>query len=619
MAASPMDEKTVLWNSPSSMAPALEIVTEPHHLLLGLNTHMCSVVSIDIDRISPEKFQIIAGFPLLWPGKRLSRTEMQANRTDTRGKRASVGMWLTLSVHLDAMRLAPRAWLTALWWRVLGKKVRARAQFAPLLAASPRAYRFWLLSETAPGISGAGEKPAIVALIEAGPGQVDTINSLRGQGVAILPLGTPTVPSLAAAAAQIDWDVKPWFMPLMAGDVLTPEAIDAYRATAVRARGRVVYADDDILDAGGQRTAPQFKPSWNAELFRHFDYLTGACIIRVERDVLAGLSGEDWAAELVASAVQGTTEDIAPMRLPYILHHRRSRPVPRVPAAFRLEQATLPKVSVIVPTRNRLDLLSTCLDGLARTAYPDLEVIVVDNGSDDFATLDYLANLDPAHYRILRHPGPFNFSTLNNRAAKMATGAFLCLLNNDIEVLAPDWLTTMVQQALRPEVGAVGARLLYPDGRIQHAGVVLGICGGAAHAHRLLRPDDEGYFRRHALPQFVSAVTAACLVVRRESFEAVGGLDEENFAVAFNDVDLCMRLNARGWQSLYEPRATLIHHESVSRGLDRDPVGAARFAGELAALKAAWRTGAGPDEEIDPYHHPQLNRFSEHFVVRLTA
>lgn len=541
---------------------------------------------------------------------------MRANRPDaTRGKRAICAKVLIFKVYFDAMLLAPRAWFTALWWRVLGKRVRARTQFAPLLDASPRAYRLWLLNEKAPEISDTGDEPVIIALVGAGTGQTDTINSLREQCSIVLPLGTSAVPSLAAAAAQIEWNTATWLLPVMAGDVLAPDAIDAYQAAISLARGAIVYADDDILDADGRRTAPHFKPGWNAELFRHFDYLTGACVVRAERNDFATLTASNWAAELVAAAAKEGRGP--PLHLPHILHHRRSRPVPRVPATFNQGQADLPRVSVIVPTRNRHDLLRTCLEGLRRTDYSDLEVIVVDNGSDDPETLEYLAHIDLTSWRVLRHPGPFNFSELNNRAAEIATGKLLCLLNNDIEVLEPDWLAVMARQALRPEVGAVGARLLYPDGRIQHAGVVMGICGGAAHAHRLVHPDDQGYYRRHALPQFVSAVTAACLVLRQESFKAVGGLDEVNFAVAFNDVDLCMRLNARGWQTFYEPRATLIHHEFVSRGLDRDPEGAARFARELAALNAAWRTGADFDEQVDPYHHPQLSRFSERFVLQL--
>ena len=260
-----------------------------------------------------------------------------------------------------------------------------------------------------------------------------------------------------------------------------------------------------------------------------------------------------------------------------------------------------------------MDLLRTCLEGIASTDYPNIEVIVVDNDSDDPETLAYLTSLDTARHRVLRYEGEFNYSAINNRAVEKARGRLLCLLNNDIEVIEPTWLAVMAAQAVREDVGAVGARLLYPDGRIQHAGVVIGVGNAAGHAHRFLQPNEEGYFQRHSLPQFASAVTAACLVVARDRFLAVGGLDERKFPVAFNDVDLCMRLNMRGWQSLYEPRATLIHHESVSRGLDRDPVGAARFAAELSALQRRW----GTTEVVDPFHHPELSRASERFVLRL--
>lgn len=543
--------------------------------------------------------------------------------TDTAGaalrSRYRPGTWLTMRVHLDAAIAAPRAYLTALWWRICGKRVRARARFAPLLSVSPHAYGLWLVDEPTfdAGVSPNACVP-IVALVDAG-GQGTlgalalTLRSLAQEKVAALVVGSPNGLTPAVAATAITWDQYPWILPIVAGDVFAPGAGNAYRVAAERAgQGRCIYADDDLLGASGRRVKPHFKPDWNVELFRHFDYLTGACVVRARRADLERAEGPDWAAQIVATTLAAEEGQGAPIHLPHVLHHRRARPQPRLPAALPLASA-LPPVSVIVPTRNGLNLLRTCLEGVARTDYPDVEVIVVDNGSDDTATLMYLDGLDPERHRVLRAPGPFNFSTLNNRAAHLARGDLLCLLNNDIEVLAPDWLTIMATQALREDVGAVGARLLYPDGRIQHAGVVLGICGGAAHAHRLMQPDEEGYFSRHALPQFVSAVTAACLVVRRERFLAVGGLDEANFAVAFNDVDLCMRLNARGWQSLYEPRATLIHHESVSRGFDRDPVGAARLAGELEAMKVRWNTGEG----VDPFHHPQLNRFSEHFVVGL--
>jgi len=162
-----------------------------------------------------------------------------------------------------------------------------------------------------------------------------------------------------------------------------------------------------------------------------------------------------------------------------------------------------------------------------------------------------------------------------------------------------------------PDIGAVGARLLYPDGTIQHAGVFTGIGGGAGHAHRFVGGGEEGYFERARLPQRVSAVTGACMVVARDKFLAVGGFNEEHFPVAFNDVDLCLKLNRAGWQSFYEPRSTLIHHESKSRGSDRLRINRARFAGELAALKAVWHT----DQFRDPYHHPHLSPFCEQFLV----
>ncbi|WP_122050032.1 glycosyltransferase family 2 protein [Asaia bogorensis] len=521
---------------------------------------------------------------------------------------------LRLVIYLDAARLSPRLWLTALWWRVLGKRVRSRAQFAALLSNSPHAYRLWLCKE--PAVEGLGESLAnssIVAVVSEGSGRDATLRSLEREGISLM----PTDPSKAGGGGSV------WLLWLGAGDELALGAGTAYRAAvAKKPAARVIYADDDALAANGCRAYPHFKPRWNSELLRHHDYVTGAAIFQVDPTWLSRVLTDSALVSMIAKLVTSTAPQEV-LHLPYILHHRSTRPAPQVPVALSTvpdpcRERPLPKVSIIVPTRNRLDLLRTCIEGLKRTNYPVMEVIIVDNGSDDLATLEYLAALDPVIFQILRDDGPFNFSRLNNRAARAATGELLCLLNNDIEILDPDWLMIMARQALRPDVGAVGACLLYPDGRIQHAGVILGICGGAAHAHRLLRPESNGYFRRHALPQFVSAVTAACLVVRRTSFEAVGGLDEESFAVAFNDVDLCMRLNQQGWQSLYEPRAVLIHHESVSRGFDRDALGAARLMGELAALKLRWGTG-DMDRQVDPFHHLQLSRYSERFVIRING
>lgn len=537
--------------------------------------------------------------------------------------KAIADIWLTASVHFDAFCANPRAYMTATKWWIKRRRVRARGQFAPLLSQSRRAYLLWVLRREQEGglISGQMEPSGspvnvtlpIIALVDAGghhPKAIaQTLESLSTEGVSALLIGTAESPILNAAISRIDWDKAPWLLPIIAGDRIGSGTAAAYRAVMNDPATCIIYADDDVL-VGRRRRKPYFKPDWNPELFAHHDYLTGACMVRATRSDLEAVAGSaDWPVKLVARMVT----QAQPVHLRDMLHHRRQRPAPRVPAQPLEIAGALPPVSVIVPTRNRVDLLRTCLDGVVATDYPNVEVIVMDNDSDDPETLAYLAALDQVRHKVVRHSGVFNYSAINNAGLAEARGRLLCLLNNDIEVTDPNWLAIMATQALRPEVGAVGARLLYPDGCIQHAGVVIGVGNAAGHAHRFLRPDDEGYFHRHNLPQFTSAVTAACLVVERKKFLAVGGLNERDFAVAFNDVDLCLRLNQRGWQSFYEPRATLIHHESVSRGLDRDPVGAARFAGELAALKRIWKT----DEIFDPYHHPNLSRASEQFAVAL--
>ena len=524
--------------------------------------------------------------------------------------------WLVVRVHADAFRMFPARYLTAVKWRVLGKRVRARGQLAPLLSRSRHAYEYWTLSEerhlTLPrSVTG----PRITALVQAGEASlVDvTLKSIAACDMAVMVVDKGAS-ALIQLAEQQQFAQPHWFMPVIAGDEIAAHAAATYRAMIEEAGTEctVIYADDDSLDSCGRRKDPCFKPDWNRELQVHHDMLTGACILLAEARALKDAAQhEDWMSALVqASVSRGKVGHVHA-----VLHHRRSRPAAPQRVQSLAIADNLPPLSVIIPTRNRGDLLRTCITGLRATRYTELEIIVANNDSDDPETLSYLRELGEEGVTILGQPGPFNYPTINNNAVAAARGELICLLNNDIEVLAPDWLEIMATQAMRPEVGAVGAQLLYPDGRIQHAGVVIGVGNAAGHAHRFLRTAAEGYFRRHALPQYVSAVTAACLVVRRDRFLAVGGLDEENFAVAFNDVDLCLRLNQRGWQSFYEPRAVLVHHESVSRGFDTDPVGAARFAKELGALQRIWRT----NEIVDPYHHPMLSRASEQFALDLTS
>lgn len=531
--------------------------------------------------------------------------------------RQVAAIWLIFRVHVDAFLMFPARYLTATKWRVLGKRLRARGQFALLLSQSPRAYEFWALSEHQHrGHSNLPERGHIIALVRPNGSSAlldATLRSLAASGVEAVVISPQSIGRLELSIGHSNAMEKQWVMPINAGDLISPHANAAYASAAAKAGPSctVIYADDDSLDSWGRCRDPHFKPSWNSELYSHHDFLTGACILRVDAAaLLEAAQHEDWDTRLVGTALsRGEVEHI-----PKVLHHRRSRPAPQ-PVKAPPINASLPLVSVIIPTRNRVSLLRTCITRLRATQYPDLEIIIANNDSDDPETVAYLNTLASQGVRVLDQPGPFNYSTINNNAVAEATGELLCLMNNDVEMLAPDWLAVMATQALRPEVGAVGAQLLYPDGRIQHAGVVIGVGNAAGHAHRFLRPEAQGYFRRHALPQFVSAVTGACLVVRKDKFRAVGGLDEANFAVAFNDVDLCLKLNQRGWQSFYEPRAVLVHYESVSRGFDTDPAGAARFARELAALQRIWRT----DEIVDPYHHPMLSRASEQFAIDLTS
>lgn len=531
---------------------------------------------------------------------------------------------LVLRVHFDALWLSPLDYLQGVAWRLRGLKVRSKSRLSALIGRSPSAYQLWIAAEE-PRLLMAQAKAAdartqtVIPVIDCRGGSQGLEETLRSLSVSPH-AGRPIVIG-DVAGDGVDRIADPkdivsmigegavWLCPLSSGDRWAPAAATAYASAAAAAQAPVVYSDDDLLDRDGKRREPHFKPDWNPDLFEYHDYLTGSCIIKVTATMLAA-TGSDWPKDLITAAIASGT----PLHLPLVLHHRRSRPEPRLPANHSLPIPNpVPRVSIIIPTRNQLALLRSCIDGVRRTAYGNSETILIDNGSDDPAALAYLAELAREGMTVLRMPGPFNFSILNNAAVRAAQGEYLCFLNNDVEMLDGEWLENMVAQAARPEIGAVGARLLYPDGTIQHAGVVTGIGGGAGHAHRLQPLSDPGYFNRVHLPQRASAVTAACMVVAKDKFLAVGGFDETDFPVAFNDVDLCLKLNARGWESFYEPRATLVHHESKSRGTDRAKAKKLRLAGELAALKRKWHT----DTRRDPYHHPHLSRFCEQFLVAI--
>jgi GT2 family glycosyltransferase len=272
-----------------------------------------------------------------------------------------------------------------------------------------------------------------------------------------------------------------------------------------------------------------------------------------------------------------------------------------------------PGVTVIVPTRNRVGLLRDCLDGLLRrTDYPDLHVLVVDNDSSEAETLTFLeqAAEDP-RVDVLRIPGPFNFSALNNAAVRAAETPLVLLLNNDVMVRESDWLREMVSHACRPGVGVVGAKLLYADERVQHAGVVLGIGGVAGHSHKGADRALPGYSGRLVLAHRFSAVTGACLLTHRDLFLDLGGLDEIDLGVAFNDVDYCLRVRDAGRTVVFTPYAELFHLESASRGYEESPQQLARFHRESEVMRNRWPTWL----RDDPAYNPNLSNVHEDFSL----
>jgi GT2 family glycosyltransferase len=409
-----------------------------------------------------------------------------------------------------------------------------------------------------------------------------------------------------------------YVLPLAEGAVLRPHALLDLALTIDRIpSAEIIYPDDDSIGAAGQRGDWRFKPAWSPNLFESVDYI-GPALMRSES--VRALGGWREAQSPHYDLLLHLTRHVDArtiVHLAKLLIHVPARQAIATKSNASGRPALLkpaPRVSLIVPTRDNAGMLETCVRSIrSRTRYDDYEILIIDNGSAEEKTRRLFAELgaDPA-IRILPRPGPFNFSALNNSAVREATGAIIGLVNNDIEVTQENWLAEMVALAVRPETGCVGAKLLYPDSRIQHAGVVIGLGGVAGHGHRFAAAGDPGYMNRLRAVNNVSAVTAACLIVRRDVFDEVGGLDER-LTVAFNDVDFCLRVRAAGYLNVWTPFAELIHHESVSRGRDLTPAKAKRFADEYAMMQRRW----GAELLNDPYYSPHLTYDREDFSLRL--
>jgi GT2 family glycosyltransferase len=414
----------------------------------------------------------------------------------------------------------------------------------------------------------------------------------------------------------------------------------------------IIYSDEDKMDLSGIRHSPYFKCEWNPDLFLSHNMIShlGAYRAALVREVGGFREGFEGSQDY--DLALRCTERLEPrqiVHIPRVLYHWQvlpgsaslsagEKPYAMIAAErainshlVRMERKAKasvlgpgyrvqyeipsppPKVSLIILTRNKADLLARCMDTIqTRTGYRNYEIIVIDNGSDDRATLEYLENVANKQIaKVIRNDSPFNFAALNNSGAACAAGEILGFLNNDLEIISPEWLEEMVSHACRPDIGAVGARLWYPHGGLQHGGVVLGVTGVANHAHRLLRRGEIGHTGRGVLIQSFSAVTGACLVVRRALFESVNGFDERHFAIAYNDVDFCLRLNARGYRTLWTPYAELHHLESASRGPEDTPEKKARLQRESEEFMKRWGTLVA----ADPAYSPNLTLECEDFSL----
>jgi glycosyltransferase involved in cell wall biosynthesis len=456
----------------------------------------------------------------------------------------------------------------------------------------------------------------------------------------------------AASNTALEMAGGTWITPFDHDDMLPEHALAlAMLAAHEHTDAGVIYSDEDKIDDQDRRHLPYFKPDFDPLLLLGQNYLTHLLFLRRDLVVAAGgyrlgyEGSQDW--DLILRVTEGLDPSQV-VHVPHVLYHWRvhdestaslvqakpyaleagqravvdhlerrglSGEVTRIPSlghnrvTWHLPENP-PLVSIIIPTKDGA-LLERCVNSLlAFTSYPNFEIVVIDNGSQTFATLNFLRE-NEHHLTVIRDDRPFNYSALNNAAVQRVAGSVVCLLNDDTEVIAEDWLTEMVGQLLMPGVGAVGAKLFYPDGRLQHGGVIVGLGGVAGHSHRMSDRLAPGYCGRLLVAQNLSAVTAACMAVRREAWDQVGGLEEENLAIAFNDVDFCLRLREAGWRIVWSPHATLYHHESVSRGPDDVGYRVHEFAKEILYVKGRW----GDSLLQDPAYNPNLTLDTEDFSL----
>jgi O-antigen biosynthesis protein len=443
----------------------------------------------------------------------------------------------------------------------------------------------------------------------------------------------------------LDLATGEWVVLIDQDDLVSPHALKhLVKCILDNPDVMMIYSDEDKISEKGYRFNPYFKSDWNVDLFyshNMFSHL-GAYKLELIKEVNGFRTGYEGAQDY--DLALRCMEKIMPAQIahiPRVLYHWRVHSLSTASGAAAKPYAMLagerainshlsrigsdavaelvdhgyrvthpipspnPYVSIIIPTRNCTEVLRACIRSvLENTKYSKYELIIVDNNSDDPSTIQYMKHVSDAHgVRILSYPHVFNYSAINNFAARQSEGSVLCFLNNDVEVISPMWLNELVSHASRVDVGAVGAKLWFPDNTIQHAGLYLGVGGVANSAHYRFKRGAQDYFSKSNLLQSVSAVTGACLAIEKSKFLEVGGFDESNLPVSFNDVDLCLKLVERGLKNIYNPYAELYHHESFSRGYDIDDSKHKRLMKEQDYMFARW----GSLISRDHYYNPNLS------------
>ena len=439
-------------------------------------------------------------------------------------------------------------------------------------------------------------------------------------------------------------------------DVLAPHAL--YSIVTVLNNQpdlSLVYTDEDKIDEKGKRSNPFFKPDWSPDYFLSVNYICHFTLIR--KSILTEIGGfrreydgaQDYDLFLRAIEMIKPT-DIG--HIPQILYHWRThsgstacsydaKPYAiqagknAISAALKRRGVTgevtdglpyglyrvkyhisgNPKISIIIPSKDKMSILKYCIESIRRkTTYQNYEIIIIDNSSTEPETFSYYQSLkkDPK-MKIFSYHKPFNYSAINNFGVSNIETEFIVFLNNDTEVISEDWLSAMLEHAQRTEVGAVGAKLVFPNNTIQHAGVIIGINNTAGHSHKGYLSDNVGYFGRISLIGNFSAVSGACMMLRRDVFNQVGGFNEL-LTVAYNDVDLCLKIRQKGYLIVYTPYAELYHYESLSRGAENNPEKLSRSVEEIKYLKEQWKTVF---ERGDPYYNPNLTLAIENFSIRI--